>query len=335
MVTLQTHPSSNGTPGHWAPSPKPKRRFSWRVFLAGAGFGVVALLAGTWLGVKCGWTHAPSRADRIEVVGKDSSVSVQDLLRRQIRTRERIGEWMKHDPVLGEAAWKVLSDSGDGLFVARMLDAGDWSRLRAPDGIAFGWSRTDIWDSTLAALVKDREVILLAARETGLSPRLVALPALCEQMRRAETFRDQYKRVFSKFIPTGNLSMGVTGIKPETLRRIVPWCDPRFLPWIDSVSDETIRHRLDDRDDHRWAYLYAAACLSAIQRRWQAEAGIDLTYRPEILLTIYNIGFHKCPPHAQPQPGGAVFKLGSTEYTFGTFAWEFYWSGRALQELPF
>ena len=200
------------------------------MFLAGVGFGVVVLLAGTWLGVKFGWTHAPSRMDSIVEVPKDSAVSIEDVLRRQIRTRERIGEWMKQDPVLGEAAWKVLSDSGDGLFVARMLDAGDWSRLRAPDGNAFGWSRTDIWDSTLAALVKDREVILLAARETGLSPRLVALPALCEQMRRAETFRDQYKRVFSKFIPTGNLSMGVTGIKPETLRRIVPWCDPRFLP---------------------------------------------------------------------------------------------------------
>lgn len=330
-----TDPSSIGRPGFWAPSPKPLRRFSWRVFLAGAAFGIAVLLGGTWLGLKLGLTHAASRAEEIGIAPKDSVRSVEDSLRKEVRTRERITEWLRLDPVMGLAAWKVLSDSGDGMFVSRMLDAGDWSRLRASDGEAFAWSRTDVWDSTLLALEKDREAILVASRETGLSPRLVALPALCEQMRRAESFRDRYKRVFSKFIPTGNLSMGVTGIKPETIRNIVPWVDPRFLPWIDSVSDETIRKRLGDDDDHRWSYLYAAACLSAIQRRWKAEAGVDLTYRPDILLTIYNIGFHKCTPHPDPQPGGAVFKVGNAEYTFGTFAWEFFWSGRAVQQFPF
>ncbi|HNY32550.1 MAG TPA: hypothetical protein PKO15_16810 [Fibrobacteria bacterium] len=305
------------------------------VFVFGAGCGVALLLGGTWISVQVGWTRAASRTDSVITASSDSVMAPEDRLRQEIRTRERILEWRRIDPVLGQAVDRVLADSGDGPFVSRMLDAGDWSRLRAPDGVPFAWSRTDIWDSTLQALRKDREAILMASRETGLSPRMVALPALCEQMRRAETFRDQYKRVFSKFIPTGNLSMGVTGIKPETLRRIVPWCDPRFLPWIDSVSDETIRKRLEDKDDHRWSYLYAATCLSAIRRKWLSEAGIDLAHRPEILLTVYNIGVHKCPPNREPQPGGAVFKLGGAEYTFGTFAWEFFWSGRALDELPF
>lgn len=322
-------------PDHWVPASKPvKKPFPWLALISGLAGGFVLLLVATWIGTKFGWTNARSRAEKIAEIPSDAQSGPLDSLRSQVRVREMIDGLIHSDPLTGLALWRLLRDSGDGRLVAGMLAVADSSRKRSPSGLAYPWSRTEIWDSTLVALHKDRDLILLAARETGLSPRLVALPALCEHMRRAESFRDRYKHVFSRFIPTGNLSMGVTGIKPETLRKIVPWCDPKFLPLIDSVSDQTIRDRLDD-DDHRWSYLYSAICLSAIQRYWRQEAGIDLFQRPEILLTVYNIGIHKCPPRRDPEAGGAIFRLAGTEYTFGSFSWEFYWSGRDLDDFPF
>lgn len=304
----------------------------WRAALLVSALAVM-IPAGTGVAHLLGWTRAASRAET-RTFGIDTSLNtMEDALMQQIRTRRRIESLLADQPDDASAVWKVLDDSGDGLLVASMLRVIDSSRDIVGAGTVFEWSRTEAWDSTMSALRADLPVILQAAREMELSPRLVALPALCEQLRRAESFRDRYKRMFGQFIPTGTQSMGVTGVKPETVRRLSKWCEPRFRHLVDSIPDEEIARRLQS-GNHLWAYRYAALCLRSIRAQW-AEAGVDLSQRPEILMTIYNLGMNKCPPRPNPQAGGAIFTLDDVEYTFGSFSWEFYWSGRAYPELPF
>ncbi len=312
--------------------PAEPTKIPWRAALLVPALAVM-IPAGTGVAHLLGWTRAASRAET-RTFGVDSALhSMEDGLMQQIRTRRRIESLLADQADDAAAVWKVLDDSGDGLLVATMLRAIDSSRDVVVPGTVFEWSRTEAWDSTMAALRADLPAILAAAREMDLSPRLVALPALCEQLRRAESFRDRYKRMFGQFIPTGNLSMGVTGVKPETVRKLSKWCEPRFRYLVDSVPDEEIARRLQS-GNHLWSYRYAALCLRCIRAQW-AEAGVDLSQRPEILMTIYNLGMNKCPPRQNPQAGGAIFSLEEIEYTFGSFAWEFYWSGRAYPELPF
>jgi len=330
---LQRELDPSAIPGA-TPEPPPERReFPWkRVALLVPALAVM-IPAATGMAHLLGWTRAASRAET-RTFGVDTTLhSMETDLMQQIRTRRRIETLLADQADDAASVWKILEDSGDGMLVATMLRAIDSSRDVVVPGTVFEWSRTEAWDSTMSALRADLPAITSAAREMELSPRLVALPALCEQLRRAESFRDRYKRMFGQFIPTGNLSMGVTGVKPETVRRLSRWCEPRYRYLVDSIPDEEIARRLQS-GDHRWAYRYAALCLRCIRAQW-AEAGVDLSQRPEILMTIYNLGMNKCPPRPNPQAGGAIFTLDGVEYTFGSFAWEFYWSGRAYPELPF
>ena len=302
-----------------------------------AFLGVVAValllagVVGTILSIRMGWTNARSRSEPPSRVRPVFRTGIEADLERQIRVRRRIGEILVSAPQRGEALWKVLGDSGDGLLLQTMLAVGDepHDSGQAP----FAWSRSPLWDSTALAVRRDLPVIESAARRMGVSPRLVALPAICEQLRRAESFREAYKRFFTSFVPLSNVSVGVTGIKPESLDRLLPFCDSLDRPLIDSVPVETIRRRLQE-PDHAWSYLYAALYMKCILRQWR-EAGVDLSQRPEIVMTVYNLGVNRCPPRPDPLAGGAVFTIDGVEHSFGSFAREFYWSGLLYPQLPF
>lgn len=332
LAHARTDPVPPGAIGGVGRNTRWRRRRKLLFASAGALAVVLAVPAGVRLAWSLGWTLAPSRAETRDLRPVRFDPGLLGELRRGIDTRRRLERLLVRAPRDAEAIGAVLRARGDGPLVANLLHVAETAG--APDsGTVFAWSRTPEWDSALVALRRDRGAILRVARETGLSPRLVALPALCEQLRRAESFRDRYKRLFGRFVPTGSLSMGVTGVKPETLRRLRPWCDPALAPWLDGVPDDTLRARLGSPDP-LWAYRYGALCLSAIACRWRA-AGIELSDRPEILLTAYNLGENRCPPRPDPRAGGAVFRLGGREYTFGSFAWEFYGSARAWPLLPY
>jgi hypothetical protein len=316
------------------PPPRPptlRQKLAWGTATATAL--LLLFLAGTALAIQLGWTNARSRAESDLELHVPARVSIESGLESQIRTRKRIERVLAVSPTTGQALWNVLSDSGDGLLLETMLTVADTSAARSRTARPFEWSQSALWDSTSVALQGDLPMIREAARRMGLSPRLVALPALCEHLRRAESFRETYKRLFTKFIPMGNLSMGVTGIKPESLGRLLPYCDSADLPLIDSMPLDTIRRRLQS-PDHSWSYLYAALYMKCVIRQWR-EAGIDISRRPEIVMTIYNLGLNHCPPRPNPLAGGAVFQLDGVEHSFGSFSREFYWSGQLYPQLPF
>lgn len=317
------------------PAPSPRRRRSPLWVLLFLPVLALLILGGTWLAVTLGWTNAPSRIERRTFGQVFRSGDIRAGLEDQIATRRRIESLLAHAPENAQLVWRVLSDSGDGPLVSAMLLVIDsTSAASVPvTGNVFLWAHDPAWDSCALAVAADLPAIRAAAAKTGLPARLVALPAICEQLRRTESFREAYKRIFSRFVPAGNLSMGVTGIKPETLRATSAWLPSADRPLIDSVSDDSLASRLKS-PDHAWAYLYAALCMKGILRRW-AAAGIDLSRRPEIVMTVYNLGSNRCPPRPDPQAGGAVFRIGTREYSFGSFAWEFYWSGILYPQLSF
>lgn len=302
-----------------------------------AFLGVVAValllagVVGTILSIRMGWTNARSRSEPPRPVRLVFRTGIEADLDRQIRMRRRIGEILVSAPQRGEALWKVLGDSGDGLLLQTMLAVDD--EPHDSGQVPFAWSRSPLWDSTALAVRRDLPVIESAARRMGVSPRLVVLPAICEQLRRAESFREAYKKFFTSFVPLSNVSVGVTGIKPESLDRLLPFCDSLDRALIDSVPVETIRRRLQE-PDHAWSYLYAALYMKCILRQWR-EAGVDLSQRPEIVMTVYNLGVNRCPPRPDPLAGGAVFTIDGVEHSFGSFAREFYWSGLLYPQLPF
>jgi hypothetical protein len=311
--------------------PTLRQKLAWGTATATAL--LLLFLAGTALAIQLGWTNAHSRAEPDLKLQLPVRSSIESSLEAQIRTRKRIERILAASPVTGQALWSVLSDSGDGLLLETMLAVSDSSLARSRSSRPFEWTQSALWDSTRIALENDIPMIREAARRMGLSPRLVALPALCEHLRRAESFRETYKRLFTRFIPMGNLSMGVTGIKPESLERLLPWCDSVDLPLLDSIPLDTLRKRLQSQD-HSWSYLYAALYMKCVLRQWR-EAGVDLSNRPEIVMTIYNLGLNHCPPRPNPLAGGAVFQIDGMEHSFGSFSREFYWSGQMYPMLPF
>jgi hypothetical protein len=67
--------------------------------------------------------------------------------------------------------------------------------------------------------------------------------------------------------------------------------------------------------------------------QWK-QAGFDISKKPDILATLYNIGFVGSKPNANPQSGGAAIRIGNKTYSFGSLALEFYNSNELIDEFP-
>jgi hypothetical protein len=91
--------------------------------------------------------------------------------------------------------------------------------------------------------------------------------------------------------------------------------------------------RMTDQHAHYYSYLYAALFLKQIETQWK-NAGYDISSRPEILTTLYNIGFANSKPNANPQSGGAEIDIGNFKYSFGSLGAEFYNSNELIAEFP-
>ena len=60
-----------------------------------------------------------------------------------------------------------------------------------------------------------------------------------------------------------------------------------------------------------------------------------MSYRPEILGTLFKLGFNKSVPKANPKVAGAEVTVGGETYTFGRLAYEFYYSGELIEIFGF
>lgn len=53
------------------------------------------------------------------------------------------------------------------------------------------------------------------------------------------------------------------------------------------------------------------------------------------MATLYNLGFRTSKPNADPRAGGSTFQVNGKTFTFGTVAFDFYYSGELLKEFPY
>jgi len=256
------------------------------------------------------------------------------------------------DPALAgrmlEALDLYLKDDPDYRARLEQLEADRLATPRADRaGNVFPWMGTEDWTVFRAAVVKDRAVIERAAQAARVEPRLVVTMMVSEQMRLFHSERESFKRCFAPLKMLGNetkFSLGVCGIKAETARAIeanlkepVSPCylgteNEHLLDYPEGSTEEQRYRRLTE-PTHYQSYLYTALFIRQVEEQWR-KAGYDISKRPEILATLFNIGFAHSTPKVDPQVGGTSITLGGRTYTFGSFAYDFYYSGDLAEVFP-
>jgi hypothetical protein len=213
----------------------------------------------------------------------------------------------------------------------------------------FKWEQTPEWAVLSAALTKDAPTINQVAALTDVPARLIAAVVVPEQMRFFTSNRESYKRYFEPLKILGTMSqfsLGVSGIKPETANQIEKNnTDPisafypgdKYAHLLDYPSpnwhDAELYNRLTDPHNHYYQYLYTALFIKQVTHQWQS-AGYDLSGRPDVVTTIFNLGFTHSLPNSMPAVGGAVIKIGGETLSYGELGAEFYYSGELLDQFP-
>jgi hypothetical protein len=216
-------------------------------------------------------------------------------------------------------------------------------------GSVFEWMNITEWDDFKLAVEKDKALIDSVANLTDVEPRLIVAVLVGEQIRLFNSDREAYKRWIGplKILSVeSTFSLGVTGIKVETAQKIeknlkdrgsVFYLGEKYEKLLDfqsnSIEDERFK-RLTSFKNHFYSYLYAALNIKQIKMQWE-RAGYPIADRPEILATLYNIGFEVSVPKANPMVGGSTIMIRDKPYSFGAIAYEYYYSGELFDLFPF
>ena len=214
--------------------------------------------------------------------------------------------------------------------------------------LVFPLAHTQEWLAFKRAIVKDKPIIEKVAKETDVSPRLLIAILVPEQMRLFYTNRAIFKTFFSPLKILGSqsqFSWGIFGIKEETARAVEnnlknqksPFYPGKkyehLLDFTTSDSDAERFTRIVDEHDHTYSYLYTALYVLEIESQW-SKSGYSITKRPDIIATLWNLGFTKSRPSSNPQSGGSSLEINGKEYSFGSFAYDFYYSDELIELFP-
>ncbi|HLP56141.1 MAG TPA: hypothetical protein VK151_13985 [Fluviicola sp.] len=269
---------------------------------------------------------------------------------------------------------EVLNQNGDEREVLRMLDAVDMqlkenkpyqkaiaelkakqklSKRQKVSGLSvFDWMNIHEWQDFKIAVAKDKALIDSAARETGVEARLIVACLVGEQIRLFNSNREAYKKWIGplKVLSVeSQFSFGVTGIKEHTAKNIeghlknpnsIYYIGPEYEHLLDFVATDTATiaveriERLTSYRNHYYSYLYAAIFLKQVKVQWE-KAGYPIDGRPEILATLFNVGYPQSVPKANPKVGGSTIKIYEKPYSFGAIAFQFYYSGELYDLFPF
>lgn len=211
------------------------------------------------------------------------------------------------------------------------------------------WMNTPEWEALKVAIVKDKAKIDSAAMVTGVEPRMIVSCLIGEQIRLFNSKRETYKKYLGpvKVLSVqSQFSFGVNGIKDFTAAWVernlkndtsVFYMGKKYEHILDfkTADHETERiNRLVDYRDHYYSYVYTGCILHQTKKQWE-RAGFDISNRPEILFTLFNIGFSESHPSANPQCGGSHITVADKIYTFGAIGFDFYYSGELVDEFPY
>ncbi len=221
--------------------------------------------------------------------------------------------------------------------------------VQAQTGSVFEWMNIKEWQDFKLAVAKDKHLIDSAAFMSGVEPRLIVAVLVGEQIRLFNSSREAYKKWIGplKILSVETtFSLGVTGIKVPTAQTIeknlydstsVFYLGEKYEHLLDfqtkNVSQERF-NRLTSYKNHYYSYLYAALNVKQIKVQWE-KSGFPISDRPEILATLYNIGYEVSIPKENPVVGGSGINIKGKKYSFGAVAYEFYYSGELFELFPF
>lgn len=214
---------------------------------------------------------------------------------------------------------------------------------------ACSWDKTEEWNVVSAAFTKDDMVIEQVSGQTGISSRMIASAVAPEQLRYFTANRESFKRYFEPLKILSSLtkfSLGVSGIKQDTATQIEQYANdptspfypgPEIAPLIaypaGTNHDTELYNRLTDDKNHYYSYLYTAIFIKEIEAQWN-KSGYDISTRPDVVVTLFNLGFKQSNPNPSPQVAGSVITLGGREYVFGQLGVLFYQSNDLLTIFP-
>jgi hypothetical protein len=234
---------------------------------------------------------------------------------------------------LTACATMTTSDLDEASVLTKYQDAGGEN--------LFSWSNSESWDVIAKAILKDEAVIKRAASTLAINPRLLVSILIVEQLRLYDTQREYFEKFFKPLTILANankMAWGVMAIKEKSaidIENNLKNPNSSFYPGagyehlLDFKTADVAReryNRLADEHDHYYSYLYGGLIIKELITQWEGQ-GYNISRRPEVLATLFNIGFTRSKPKEAPQVGGSIINLNGTSYTFGSLAHEFYYSG--------
>lgn len=212
---------------------------------------------------------------------------------------------------------------------------------------AIPWMNDSGWIPLKKALIKDSAAIRQAAEMTGVDARLIVACTVGEQIRLFNSKREDYKRYLGPAVLSveSQFSYGVTGIKLFTAEAVERNLKDTQSPFymgekyenILDYSTEDIENERIDRltsyRNHLYSFIYTGCILRQTMLQWK-RAGYDISDRPDILCTLFNLGFWCSKPKENPRCGGSHVSVGGVTYTFGVLGNDFFYSGELSDIFP-
>lgn len=213
----------------------------------------------------------------------------------------------------------------------------------------FTWQNEEPWQIIRQAVIKDKDVLNKVGAELKISPRLILSVAIVEQLRLYYTQRELFEKVFKplKILASANkMAWGVMSIKEAAAIKTEQnlkdesssfYLGEEYKNILDFKTDNPTKERYDrltDEKNHYYSYLYGGLIIKQVIAQWRV-AGYDISDRPEILATLFNIGIQNSKPKSEPLVGGSKITIGDNNYVFGSLAYEFFYSGDLMSDFSY
>lgn len=211
------------------------------------------------------------------------------------------------------------------------------------------WMNAPEWQALKESIIKDSAAINKAAVITGVEPRMIVGCLVGEQIRLFNSKREMYKKYLGpvKVLSVqSQFSFGVNGIKDFTAAQVEHNLkDPKspyymgkryenILDYNGYVNDSVRIKRLVNYHDHTYSYIYTGCIIHQTRNQWK-KAGYDISNRPDVLFTLFNVGFAQSEPKPDPECGGSHITVAGKVYTFGAIGFDFYYSGELADIFPY
>jgi len=282
---------------------------------------------------------------KISVIGEVAPVNAKNILAVY---KKNASEWIFNQMVLAVSLrlennvdWQSRLDDCETVSTISLSEAEIIKEYDAAEGQnIFPWSNTESWGVVERAVLKDEAVIKRAAEEAGVDSRTIVSILIVEQLRLYNTQREYFEKFFkplSILASANKMAWGVMAIKEITAIDVEKnltnpasafYIGEPYTHFLDFNTSDIAKeryNRLTNNKDHYYSYLYGGLLIKQLIAQWD-KSGYNIARRPELISTLFNIGFTRSKPKADPQVGGSIITINDVDYTFGSLSHEFYYS---------